>query len=69
MNNYGIPEIRVFLHPEMLEFHVVSELPFWGRKLERDVLNFVPFCYWKGAKFAENIHILGNFDMRRRCFV
>ena len=68
-NNYGVPKIRVFLHPEMLKFCVVGELSCWGHKLEIDVLNFVPFCYWKGAKFAENIHILGNFDMRRRHFV
>ena len=33
-NNYGIPKIHVFLHPEMLEFHVVGELSCWGRKLE-----------------------------------
>ena len=57
MNNYGVPKIRVFLHPEMLEFHVVGELSCWGRKLEIDVLNFVPFCYWKGAKFMGKIYI------------
>ena len=69
MNNYGVPKIRGFLHPEILEFHVVGELSFWGHKLERDVLNFIPFCYWKGVKFAENIHILGNFDVRHQRFV
>ena len=52
MNNYGVPKIRVFLHPETLEFHVVGELSCWGHKLEIDVLNFFPFCYWKGVKFA-----------------
>ena len=52
MNNYGVPKIRVFLHPEMLEFCGVGELSCWGHKLEIDVLNFVPFCYWKGTKFA-----------------
>ena len=51
MNNYVILEICVFLHPETLEFHVVGELSCWGHKLEIDVLNFVPFCYWKGVKF------------------
>ena len=25
-NNYGVPEIRIFLHVEMFEFHVVGEL-------------------------------------------
>ena len=52
MNNYGVPEIRVFLHPEMLKFCGVVELSCWDRKLEIDVPNFVPFCYWKGAKFV-----------------
>ena len=51
-NNYGVPEIHVFLHPEMLKFCVVGELSCWDRKLEIDVPNFVPFCYWKGVKFA-----------------
>ena len=51
-NNYGVPKIRVFLHPEMLEFHVVGELSCWDHKLEIDELNFIPFCYWKGVKFA-----------------
>ena len=57
MKNHGVSEIHVFLHPEMLEFCVVGELPCWGHKLEIDVLNFVPFCYWKGAKFAGKIYI------------
>ena len=52
MNNYGVPKIRVFLHPEMFEFCVVGELSCWGFKLEIDVPNFIPFCYWKGAKLA-----------------
>ena len=34
MNNYGVPEIRVFLHPEMFKFHVVGELSCWGHELE-----------------------------------
>ena len=68
--NHGVPEIRVFLHPEMLEFHVVGELSCRGLLTGNRMLNFVPFCYWKGAKFAgENIHILGNFDVRRPRFV
>ena len=53
MNNYGVPKICVFLHPEMLEFCVVGELSCWSRKLEIDLLNFVPFCYCKGVKFME----------------
>ena len=57
MNNHGVPKIRVFLHPEMLKFCVVGELSCWGCKLEIDVLNFVPFCYWKGVKFVEKIYI------------
>ena len=32
--NHGIPEIHVFLHPEILEFCVVGELSCWGHKLE-----------------------------------
>ena len=55
--NHGVPEIRVFMHPEMLKFCVVGELSCWGHKLEIDVLNFVPFCYWKGAKFMGKIYI------------
>ena len=69
MKNHGVPEIHVFLHPEMLEFCVVGELPCWGHKLEIDVLNFVPFCYWKGEIHGKNIHILGNFDVRCPRFV
>ena len=57
MKNHGVPKIRVFLHPEMLKFCVVGELSCWGHKLEIDVLNFVPFCYWKGAKFVGKIYI------------
>ena len=56
-NNYGVPKINVFLHPETLKFHVVGELSCWGHKLEIDVLHFIPFCYWKGAKFAGKIYI------------
>ena len=34
------------------------------------MLNFVPFCYWKGVKFVGNkIHILGNFDVCHPRFV
>ena len=33
-NNYGIPKIRVFLHAETFEFHVVGELSCWGLELE-----------------------------------
>ena len=36
---------------KMLKFHVVGELSCWGHKLEIDVPDFIPFCYWKGAKF------------------
>ena len=32
--NHGVPEIPVFLHPEMLEFCGVGELSCWGCKLE-----------------------------------
>ena len=32
--NYGVSEIRVFLHPDMLEFHSVGELSCWGCELE-----------------------------------
>ena len=32
--NHGIPKIRVFLHPEMLEFCLVGELSCWGCELE-----------------------------------
>ena len=60
-NNYGVPKICVFLHPEMLEFCVVGELSCWGHKLEIDMLNFVPFCYWKGAKFLEKYTYFGKF--------
>ena len=34
MKNHGVPKIHVFLHPEMLEFHVVGELSCWGCELE-----------------------------------
>ena len=37
---------------------------------EMKVQNFVPFCYWKGAKFMENIHKnlakMDNFEVSRR---
>ena len=60
------PKFVSFCIQKMLEFRVVGELSCWGHKLAIDVPNFVPFCYWKGAKFAEkNIHILGNFEVRR----
>ena len=34
MNDYGVPKIHVFLHPETFEFHVVGELSYWGHELE-----------------------------------
>ena len=34
MNNYGIPKIHVFLHPEMFKFCVVGELSCWGLELK-----------------------------------
>ena len=37
----------------VLKFHSVGELSCQGCELEI-VSNCVPFCYWKGAKFAEN---------------
>ena len=33
-NNYGVPEIHIFLHVEMFEFRVVGELSCWGLELE-----------------------------------
>ena len=33
-NNYGVPKIHVFLHPEIFEFCVVGELSCWGHELE-----------------------------------
>ena len=33
-NNYGVPEIHVFLHVEMFEFCVVGKLSCWGLELE-----------------------------------
>ena len=33
------------------------------------MLNFIPFCYWKGVKFVGKIYLfLGNFDMHRPHF-
>ena len=59
-----------FVHPETLEFCVVGELSCRGLLTGNRMLNFVSFCYWKGAKFVgKNIHILGNFDVRRPRFV
>ena len=55
--NYGIPKIHVFLHPEMLEFYVVGELSCRGLLTGNRMLNFIPFCYWKGAKFVGKIYI------------
>ena len=34
VKNYGVSEIRVFLHPDMLEFCSVGELSCWGCELE-----------------------------------
>ena len=50
----------------MLKFHVVGELSCWGHKLEIDVLNFAPFCYWKGVKFAKKYT---NFWAILRCVI
>ena len=61
MKNHGVPKIHVFLHPEMLEFRGVGELSCWGHKLEIDVIKFVPFCDWKGAKFVEKYKYFGQF--------
>ena len=33
-HNYGLPEICVFLDPEMFEFHVAGEVSCWGCELE-----------------------------------
>ena len=64
VNNFAVPKIHVFLGPNLRvlwsevtnnfalpEIRVLGELSCWSRNLER-VPNFVPFCYWKGAKFA-----------------
>ena len=65
VNNDDVSEICIFLGVEMLEFHVVGELSFWGLQTGINVSNFIPFCYWKGVKFVEkwihNLHILGKF--------
>ena len=55
--NYGVPKIHVFLHPEMLEFHVVGELSCRGLLTGNRMLNFIPFCYWKVAKITGKIYI------------
>ena len=34
VKNYGVSEIRVFLHPDMLEFHSGGELSCQGCELE-----------------------------------
>ena len=61
VNNDVVSEIRIFLGVEMLKFHVVDgvlgELSVWGLQTGINVSNFVPFCYWKGAKFVEKIEI------------
>ena len=37
-----------------------------------EVQNFIPFCYWKGVKFAENIHeilqswVIGGASQKHR---
>ena len=45
--------LKVVKKHGMSEIHAVGELSCWGCKLENRVSNCVPFCYWKGAKFAE----------------
>ena len=62
MNNSVVSEIRDFLGVDMLEIHGYCGFFEWvlymESQTEMEVQNFIPFCYWKGAKFAENIHVI-----------
>ena len=57
----AFPKFVSFCIQKMLKFCVVGELSCWGHKLEIDVPNFVPFCYWKGVKFTGKYTNFGQF--------
>ena len=38
-------------------------------RTEMEVQNFIPFCYWKGAKFMENVHVILKKWTILKCFI
>ena len=63
MNNFGVPKIHVFLHAEMLEFHLAGELSCWGLELEYMCQILFPSVTGKVQNSCEKIYILGNFEV------
>ena len=70
-NNWVVSEICDFWGEEMLEIHTFLWIFGWVLCLESwtatEVQNFIPFCYWKGVKFVENIHEKMQNWMILRC--
>ena len=69
--NYGVPEIRVFLGLIFgISLAQSAEESWRSQNLCLSGSDFIPFCYWKGAKFVGKIYLfLGNFDLCHPCFV
>ena len=63
--NYGISKIRVFLHPDMLEFHSVGELSCRGCELEIECQIVYPSVTGKVQNLWKSKPILGNFGVCR----
>ena len=65
VKNYGVSEIHVFLHPDMLKFHSVGELPCRGCKLEIECQIVYPSVTGKVQNLQKSKLILVNFGMCR----
>ena len=63
--NYGVSEIRVFLHPDMLEFCSVGELSCRGCELEIECQIVYPSVTGKVQNLQKSKLILGNFGVHR----
>ena len=63
--NYGVPEIRVFLHPDMFKFHSVGELSCWGCELEIESQIAYPSVTGKVQNLQKSKLILVNFGVHR----
>ena len=64
VKNYGVSKIRVFLHPDMLEFCSVGELPCWDCELEIECQIAYPSVTGKVQNLWKSKLILGNFGVR-----
>ena len=64
VKNYGVSEIRVFLHPDMLEFYSVGELSCQGCELEIECQIAYPSVTGKVQNLQKSKLILVNFGVR-----